>query len=307
MVSIIITTYKGSDNIERAVNSCLNQTYKDIEVIVVDDNGKGTEEQYKTGQKLAALIADKKICYICHEKNRNASVARNTGANAAKGELLAFLDDDDEYEKDKIERQVSTFDKSPDSVGVVYCGRVNVFGGKAKSIKSSTYNGRFTYDYLMTRVSACTSTIMVKRNVFMAIGGFDESFRRHQDWEFMVRLSTITEIASVPNYVGIKKHCLNSVTRFNPEQAEEYRNYYLDKLKHIIEALPEKERNDVYAYHYNEMAKLYFRKHQYNDVKRCLQKGNKTWWFIRDIIKAIPHKAIAKMKLKMNIIPVVKG
>ena len=95
MVSIVIPTYGGSDCVKRAVDSCLSQSYSYLEIIVVDDNGEGTESQVKTYNSLSSLIESNKIRYICHEVNKNGSAARNTGVKASTGEYIALLDDDD--------------------------------------------------------------------------------------------------------------------------------------------------------------------------------------------------------------------
>ena len=94
LVSVIVTSYNGSDSIARAIESVKKQTYKNIEILVVDDNGLGSEEQVKT-EKIVSTFSDVK--YIAHEVNKNGSAARNTGAREAKGEFYCFLDDDDEF------------------------------------------------------------------------------------------------------------------------------------------------------------------------------------------------------------------
>ena len=86
LVSIIIPTYKGSDNIKRAVESALSQTYEQVEVYVVDDNGSGSKEQIETENELKCYEGDDRVHYIAHERNINGSAARNTGIKASKGE-----------------------------------------------------------------------------------------------------------------------------------------------------------------------------------------------------------------------------
>ena len=95
LVSVIIPTYSRPDFISRAIESVLNQTYKPIEIIVVDDNGRGTNNQILTEQVLTNFIRSNQIKYIVHEKNKNGSAARNTGAASSHGEYITFLDDDD--------------------------------------------------------------------------------------------------------------------------------------------------------------------------------------------------------------------
>ena len=127
-VSVIIPTYKGSDNIERAVKSVLNQTYQPTEVIVVDDNGIGTEAQTETEKIIEQFKGLDNFKYIPHDMNKNGAAARNTGISASSGEYLCFLDDDDEYLPHKVESQVSEFEKLDETYGMMV-GSVKIIEG----------------------------------------------------------------------------------------------------------------------------------------------------------------------------------
>ena len=122
LVSVIIPTYSRSTFITRAIDSVLGQTYHPIEIIVVDDNGKGTPQQIETQKILQTYIDDNKIRYITHERNKNGSAARNTGIEASRGEYVTFLDDDDEYLSEKVAREVEAIEESGEEVGGSYCG-----------------------------------------------------------------------------------------------------------------------------------------------------------------------------------------
>ena len=102
LVSVIITTYKRDIKyIKEAIDSVLNQTYRPIEVIVIDDNGKGTDYQKRTE---LLCLQYKNIIYSPNESNMGAQVSRNNGIILSKGNFLAFLDDDDEFYPEKIEK-----------------------------------------------------------------------------------------------------------------------------------------------------------------------------------------------------------
>ena len=103
LVSVVIPTYGRSNLLGRAIDSVLNQTYGNIEIIVVDDNGIGNSHQRQTEELLQKYIERNEIIYIKHQKNSGGSVARNTGIRSSKGEYVALLDDDDEWFPDKLE------------------------------------------------------------------------------------------------------------------------------------------------------------------------------------------------------------
>jgi len=113
-VSVIISTYNRAHLIGRAIQSVLNQTYQDFEVIVVDDGSTDNTEE------IVKSFNDPRIRYIRHEKNKGAAAARNTGIKAARGKYIAFQDSDDEWLPEKLEKQMKVFENAPPEAGVVY-------------------------------------------------------------------------------------------------------------------------------------------------------------------------------------------
>ena len=117
LVSAIIITYKRDVNVlKRAIESIENQTYRNIEIIVVDDNSNN--DKYR--MNLKKYIKEKNnIVYLEHERNYGAQISRNDGIKIAKGKYIAFLDDDDSWMPKKIEKQIELFKSS--NVGMVFC------------------------------------------------------------------------------------------------------------------------------------------------------------------------------------------
>ena len=162
-VSVIIPTHKGSKYIEDAVKSILNQTYQNIEIIVVDDNGLGTEEQKKTKDAINFYIESEKIKYIPHKTNRNGSVARNTGVKNSTGEYICLLDDDDEYYPEKVEKEVEAIEKLDDSWGMVYCA----FEGNKKA-----KSGSILFEVLIHSVVIGSNSFLIKKKIWEQLDVF---------------------------------------------------------------------------------------------------------------------------------------
>ena len=118
MISCVITTYKREPEVlKKAVDSILSQSYKDIEIIVVNDAPEDSELSNRLYKMLSEY--DFPINYIVHESNKGACEARNTGIKNSNGEYIAFLDDDDEWEKEKLEKQLKKI--LSDHSALVYC------------------------------------------------------------------------------------------------------------------------------------------------------------------------------------------
>lgn len=106
MVDVVIPTYNDpEENLKRSIQSSLNQTINDIQIIVVDDNS-----EYKL-DSITEELDDGRLHFLSHNKNRGGSAARNTGANSSTGEYIAFLDADDEWLPSKLEKQLDYLKK----------------------------------------------------------------------------------------------------------------------------------------------------------------------------------------------------
>lgn len=143
LVTVIIPTYSRPKFLPRAIESVLSQTYPEIEIIVVDDNGEGTENQKYTEELIRNYIDNKQVVYLKHDKNKNGSAARNTGFKYSHGDYIAFLDDDDQFLPTKIEKQVEKLEHSSANVGACYCNwawyNENKLKNRIKNLEKEIY------------------------------------------------------------------------------------------------------------------------------------------------------------------------
>ena len=148
-VSVIIPTYKRTEDIYRAIDSVLSQTLEDIEVIVVDDNGVDTEAGKKTASAMQRYKDESRVIYLQHQVNKNGSAARNTGIKAAKGDYISFLDDDDVYHPERLERIVARMDTLDDTWGACYTGYVKHQPNGTDQYSAETVEGDLFIQALM--------------------------------------------------------------------------------------------------------------------------------------------------------------
>lgn len=243
LVSIIIPTYKRPDTLDRAINSVLNQTYKNIEVIVVDDNNPDTEGRRLTESKMAPFAENPRVRYIKHEKNKNGSAARNTGARASKGEFIGFLDDDDQFLPKKIESQVAKLQKLSDDWGFCYNKYYTQRGNEKLVPVKECREGDLFLVALKQGISVnAGSNLLIRRFAFESINGFDESFKRNQDHEFLVRLLKKYKMAYVAE-PGLIYSIGTTNVKFD---YEEVISHYIKTFKPMLDDLSEKDRKEFY-------------------------------------------------------------
>lgn len=188
LVSTVIPTYQRPKLVERAVNSVLNQTYQNIEIIVVNDDPETDLSHIKS-------MSDK-VTLLNHEENKGACQARNTGIKQAEGDYIGLLDDDDEYLPEKIEKQVQQFEDFPKEYGLVYSGVEEVENGEVvnKKIRSGRKflsrkrEGR-VYKELLRGNMISAPTVLVKNECFDKVGLFDPEFDSSQDLDMWMRIS----------------------------------------------------------------------------------------------------------------------
>ena len=202
LVSVIIPTYDRPRMLMRTIDSVLNQSYSNIEVIVVDDNEPETNARRET-ENLILQVQDKRLIYIKHEKNKNGSAARNSGFKVSKGEFIMFLDDDDEFFEEKISKQLEKMMSLDDTWGASYSGYIRKLNGKVKIKSNETREGNLLVEELGRNLFVhAGSNLMIRRNVVEELDGFDENFMRNQDIEFLVRLLKKYKLAYV-NCIGL--------------------------------------------------------------------------------------------------------
>jgi len=182
LVSVIIPTFKRSNFLADAIKSVNTQTFHNIEIIVVDDN-----TDIREIDKVKKVTKDwNNVKYFKNYRTKGACGARNTGILEAKGELIAFLDDDDIWLPDKLCLQVEYLNYY-DDIALVSCQyMVKPLKGKAKKVNNSTkYLSR--NDFFKGKCPATTSLMLTRKEVLISAGLFDENLPSFQDFDLWVR------------------------------------------------------------------------------------------------------------------------
>lgn len=215
-LSVVIPAYNRAGSIVAAIDSVLRQTHADFELVVVDDgSADGTADA-------AAAVADPRLRVVRLPANRGAAGARNAGAAAAEGAWIAFQDSDDEWLPEKLARQLARLAERPDAVAA-YCGLLTV--GELDAAATARTRVLYTpppqialvegaiQPTLLRQNVMSTQTLVVRRDVFLGLGGFDESLPAMEDWEFAIRLAGTGEIAFVDAPLVHQRFSPNSLTR----------------------------------------------------------------------------------------------
>ena len=249
LVSCVIPTYKRSDMIKRAIDSILNQTYKNIEVLVVDDNEKNDKHSKELEKTLLNYKNNKRVKLLRQPKHINGAAARNFGIQNASGEYIAFLDDDDEWLNDKIEKQLKLFSST---VGVVTC-LWSTFKNNQIIRSCPPYNANnIQFKVLSRTISIYTSTVIIRADVIKEFGGFDESLSRHQDLQFLTDASSKTQFAVLPEYL-VKLHTDSDINRPKVRQLIKHKKIFLACEKSTINSYNFINRKRIYGAHWFEI------------------------------------------------------
>lgn len=235
--SVVIPTHNRPVFLKRAINSVLAQGMGDFELIVVDDASTDeTEETVKS-------IGDPRVKYIKRPVNGGAAAARNDGVRAARGEVVAFLDDDDEYTPGFLEETKKVYDGEND-VGFTWCyARVvrDVPGGEEKIISEGGWRPEFStkeeayLSFLKSRRLGTNCGIAVRRECFDKSGLFDDELKKAEDTDILIRLVHLFNFRVI-TFVGVKvhQHDMLNLTQYDAPMADAYARItekHLDTLK----------------------------------------------------------------------------
>lgn len=201
LVSVVIPTYKRSDMLYRAIESVLNQTYKNVECIVVNDNTPGDEYSLLLYDMLNKYKDDFRFHFIEQEVHKNGAAARNAGIRAAKGEYIAFLDDDDFWDVNKAEVQVGVLSNLPSEWGAVSCLMRFFRNGEIYAANLPYNDGAIHYEVLNRDISMGTGSLIIRRTSLDVTGYFDENLRRFQDPQLFSCLTEKYKVKLVKKYL----------------------------------------------------------------------------------------------------------
>lgn len=194
LVSVIIPTYNRGYIIERAIASVQNQTYSEIEILIVDDGSTDNT------QDLISKISDNRIRYIKNPKNCGVSHTRNLGIAASKGKYIAFQDSDDIWKPEKLQKQMERITK--EDYGMVYCSFEREFQDGTvvyyppKEIPIQEKQGDI-FQSLLRKNLISTQTMLIKKEVLNQVGYFNEGMSNLEDYELALRIAKHFKIGIV--------------------------------------------------------------------------------------------------------------
>lgn len=259
-VSVIIPTYKRPNNLYNALKSAAEQDYSDVEILVINDTGAGSEfnkEIKNTVEEIRVKNFSRKIVYIEHQENRNGAAARNTGILNSTGEYICFLDDDDIYLPGRVSQAVSKLKETSYKFGAVYCG---FLGWNSPENDLDRYKeGDLTKEILLLDYKQHylhTNTATYKRDAVLTLNGFDESYRRHQDLEFNIRFFEFYQVQSVKvPLVKLNPEPSNVSNKVYDVEMINLKSKFLSQFDKLIDSLGEDTAKKVYEKHWEEVTK----------------------------------------------------
>lgn len=284
LVSVVIPTHNRKLLAVRAVKSVLAQSYQNLECIVVDDASTDGTQQDLLG------IPDARLKVFRNETSKHASATRNVGITNAKGNFIAFLDDDDEWLPSKLARQIDLFQRSSAKVGLVYCW-LDYYDGQGRLVKHyhPQLKGYIFGDVFdEQRIGNC-STLVVTRAAVDKVGGFDESLPRGNDGDFIRRVCHEFEVEYVPE-VLVKCHIdhgferITSVSRQGVLNAINSHQVKLRKFSADLARYPTQAAG-IYA----QLGEAYFQLREYR---------HGAYWFAKAIMRRPASGAILRRLIR---------
>lgn len=293
-VSIIIPTYKRSQKIARAVKSAISQKYENFEIIVVDDNDPTDVERSNTENVMKQFEKNENVSYIKHSRNMNGSAARNTGINHSTGMYVTFLDDDDEYFPDKIKKQVDVLESLDDSWGICYSGYEKIDRNNYTSYSAEVAEGDVIVQALSKNFFIGSgSNYMVRKKIVEELKGFDETFKRNQDLEFLVRVVSKYKIKYVDERLFLI-HEDENPKRFTYDEIVGVYEQYRQKFGKYIESLSVEEKNNVLKVLDLSDLRLAVTYKQYKDVLNIFKGSNLSLMDVFKYVKYLATRLITK-------------
>ncbi|HJB45126.1 MAG TPA: glycosyltransferase [Candidatus Mediterraneibacter surreyensis] len=294
LVSVIMPTYKRADKLDRAIKSVLGQTYKKLELILVNDNNPDDKYSRMLVQIVDKYKSDSRFRFICQRKHINGAVARNLGIKNANGEFIAFLDDDDWWKAEKIERQICELKSRTDEWGGVSC-RIQQYNNDKEIAKLPKYEDGYIYkDILMLKSDIATGTLLLRHSYLDDVGYFDEKLLRHQDLQLLVNFTFKYKLYQLDEFL----HCCDvsdTMNRPDGEKLIQFKSMFFQSVASVMNSLSDRERRCVYCINNFEIAYVFLKDRNY---RKAIRYGVLIFRSPKAILLAI-KKIFSKVKNKI--------
>lgn len=200
LVSVVITTFGRIDSLKRAIESVIRQSYENLEIIVVDDNNDLNLKREVS--RIVQSFGDSRLKLVVNDKNVGGAVSRNIGIKNSRGNLISFLDDDDEYLPERIEKQVICFDESSSNVALVYTYCVGIKENGKKIYYKNDFTGSCLFE-AMRECIAATSQWLCRKDALQSVGNFSNVPCKQDSTLIVKLLAKGYEIDRVPEVLSI--------------------------------------------------------------------------------------------------------
>jgi len=229
LVSVIIPTYNRVNSLTDSLTSITNQTYKNIELIVVDDNSSDNTKEIIFSLEIPNLK------FLTHEKNLGAPAARNTGIKNCTGDFIAFMDDDDMWHPEKIERQLNYLIQNPEA-DAVFCEFKYVLKNKFYYPDKIMFDNNLL-DLSLNRSLGSFSLPLIKKNCIDVTGLIDINLPSCQDWDYWIRLVQNFNLKKISDCLVTRKLSKDQITS-DINKKIKGREYLLNKHWDLISKYP---------------------------------------------------------------------
>lgn len=250
LVSVVIPTYKRNDTLGRAIKSALGQTYRDLEVLVVDDNERDSEYSIKV-QEIINGNNDGRVRYITQVKHINGAEARNAGIRAANGDWIAFLDDDDEWLPTKIEKQMKALSEQADVMGAS-CYYNEYIDGKLYHSCPPYTTENLNFKVFTRQIAMYTPTLIMRKDKLLEFGGFDNTLSRHQDLQMLVEFTHRNKMLVVEE-VLVNVYGDSLINRLSVERIIQVKKEYFNSVSAVFNSYSKHEQTLIKCAHYYEV------------------------------------------------------
>lgn len=241
-ISVIIPTYNRADLLPRAINSVLNQTFKDFELIIVDDGSTDNTKEIVSEY----LKKDNRIKYIYQENSGGPAKPKNVGIKNSKGKYIAILDSDDEWFPKKLKIQLDCYEKNlNNNIGLIGCGGIKISKNEKKYIQPNYFLPIKSKELLERCIPFSSSSILIKRSVFNTIGLFDENFKSADDRDLYIRINQLY------NFIFVQKPLFYYFIHDNNISSKDNKDLRINEQEKIIE-----KHKKIYKKH----SKIYYKK-----------------------------------------------